>query len=39
MTTAMELKSAMSFSFYFYFKACFFAGLFCRGLKKLLSGI
>ncbi len=33
----MNPKSVMGFSYYSYFKACFFAGLFCRILKLNLS--
>ena len=28
----------MGFSYYFYFKACFFAGLFRRAMIPILSG-
>ena len=36
---ASNIKSVMGFSyFYFYFKACFFAGLFLRAIKPILSG-
>ena len=35
----LNLKSVMGFSFYTYFKACFFAGLFYRAKKPILSGI
>ena len=28
----------MGSSYYFYFKACFFAGLFCHAIKPFLSG-
>ena len=34
----LNLKSVMGFYFYTYFKACFFAGLFCRATKPSLSG-
>lgn len=37
-TSNMHLQSVMGFSFYSYFKACFFAGLFFRSLKSSLSG-
>ena len=30
-------KSVMGFSYYFYFKACFFAGRICHTIKPLLS--
>ena len=30
-------KSVMGFCYYCYFKACFFAGLFCRAIKPPLS--
>ena len=33
------VKSVMGFSYYCYFKACFFAGLFRRAAKPLLSGL
>ena len=36
--TNMSLQSVMGFSYYFYFKACFFAGLFRRVIKPFLSG-
>ena len=29
----------MGSSYFFYFKACFFAGLFRRAIKPLLSGL
>lgn len=32
-----NMKSVMGSYFYFYFKACFFAGLFRRAVKHLLS--
>ena len=32
-----NMKSVMGSCFYFYFKACFFAGLFRRVIKPLLS--
>ena len=32
-------QSLMGFSFFSYFKACFFAGLFCRAIKPSLSGV
>jgi hypothetical protein len=32
-----NMQSVMGFSYYSYFKACFFAGLFCRAVKPLLS--
>ena len=36
---ASNIKSVTGFSyFYFYFKACFFAGLFRRAIKPILSG-
>ena len=35
----LNLKSVMGFSFYTYFKACFFAGLFCHAKIPSLSGI
>lgn len=31
--------SVMGTSYYSYFKACFFAGLFCRTQKSNLSGL
>ena len=31
------IKSVMGSYYYFYFKACFFAGLFRRAIKPLLS--
>ncbi len=34
----LNLQSVMGFSFYCYFKACFFAGLFFHTLKPNLSG-
>ena len=34
---AYNIKSVMGSYFYFYFKACFFAGLFRRAVKPLLS--
>ena len=38
-TSNMNRKSVMgSCGFYFYFKACFFAGLFRRAIKPILSG-
>jgi hypothetical protein len=37
--TNMNLKSVMGFSFYCYFKACYFAGLFCCAVKTPLSGL
>lgn len=30
-------QSVMGFAYYFYFKACFFAGLFRRAIKPPLS--
>ncbi len=41
---AMDRNSNMGlpvvgFSFFAYFKACFFAGLFCRAIKPSLSGL
>ena len=36
-TNAFNMKSVMGSYFYFYFKACFFAGLFRRAVKPLLS--
>ena len=36
-TNAFNMKSEMGSYFYFYFKACFFAGLFRRAVKPLLS--
>ena len=33
----MNIKSVMTSYFYFYFKACFFAGLFRRAMKPILS--
>ena len=34
----LNLMSVMGFSyFYYYFKACFFAGLFRRAIKPVLS--
>ena len=32
----LNLQSVMGFSYYTYFKACFFAGLFCRSRKPFL---
>ena len=32
-------KSVMGFSYYCYFKACYFAGLFRRAINPLLSGL
>lgn len=32
----MNLKSVMGFSYFFYFMACFFAGLFRRVIKQPL---
>ena len=34
----MNCKSVLGFSFYCYFQACFFAGLFCRAINAPLSG-
>ena len=34
-----QLASVMGFSFFAFFKACFFAGLFCRAIKPRLSGL
>ena len=34
---ASNIKSVMGFSYYYYFKACFFAGLFLRAIKPILS--
>ena len=34
-TNVSNIQSVMGS--YFYFKACFFAGLFCRAIKYLLS--
>ena len=31
-------KSVMGFAYYAYFMACFFAGLFRRAIKPILSG-
>ena len=36
-TSKLNLQPMMGFYFYFYFKACFFAGLFRRAIKPLLS--
>ena len=33
-----NMQSVMGFSFYCYFKACFFAGLFRHAIKPSLSG-
>ena len=33
----LNLQSVMGFSYYAYFKACFFAGLFRRSIKPPLS--
>ena len=30
----LSLQPMMGFSYFCYFKACFFAGLFCRGVKS-----
>ena len=35
---ASNIKSVMGFSYYFYFMACYFAGLFRRAIKLILSG-
>ena len=35
---ASNIMSVMGFFYYCYFKACFFAGLFCRATKPILSG-
>ena len=32
-----NMQSVMGFSYYYYFKACFFAGLFRRAIKPSLS--
>ena len=32
-------KSVMGFCYFYFFKACFFAGLFCYTLKPNLSGL
>ena len=37
MNNVSNMKSVMGSYFYFYFKACFFAGLFRRAVKPLLS--
>ena len=37
-TSKLHLQPMMGFYFYFYFKACFFAGLFRRAIKPILSG-
>ena len=36
-TSNLNIKSVMGSYFYFYFKACFFAGLFRRAIKPILS--
>ena len=36
--STLNRKSVMGFYFFRYFKACFFAGLFCRGKIPSLSG-
>jgi len=36
--SSLNLLSMMDGSFFTYFKACFFAGLFCRTTKSSLSG-
>jgi len=38
-TDSRRLKSVMGFSYYCYFKACYFAGLFRRAKIKPLSSI
>ena len=35
----LNLKSMMGFSYFSYFKACFFAGLFRRAIIPSLSGL
>ena len=37
-TSNLNTQSVMGFAYYYYFKACFFAGLFRRAIKPSLSG-
>ena len=37
-TSNRTTKSVMGFSYYFYFQACYFAGLYRRAIKPILSG-
>ena len=36
-TSIMNILPVVGFSYYFYFKACFFAGRFCHAIKPHLS--
>ena len=36
-TSIMNILPVVGFSYYFYFKACFFAGRICHTIKPLLS--
>ena len=38
-TCTQTLKSVVGFSFFSYFQACFFAGLFRRAINPSLSGL
>ena len=38
-TAIMNIQSVMGFSYFTYFKACFFAGLFRRAIKPTLSEV
>ena len=38
-TSIMNILPVVGFSYYFYFKACFFAGRFCHAIKPPLSGL
>ena len=37
-TSNRTAKSVMGFSYYFYFQDCYFAGLYRRAIKPILSG-